>query len=113
MCHNLAAQGFNICIVSRNEDKMKQKLEEIKKSAKDNINFKSMYIVADFTKMMTLDDYRTTIANKLSDIDVSMLILNAGMAATGPFDRIDEVNVSNILHCNIMQKSYLPKLMAK
>ena len=29
MCHNLAKQGFNICMVSRNQDKMTQKLTVI------------------------------------------------------------------------------------
>jgi short-subunit dehydrogenase len=33
MAKNLAKQGFNICIVSRNEEKMKMRLEEIKINA--------------------------------------------------------------------------------
>lgn len=80
---------------------MKQRLEEIKKNASSK-SFETMYIVADFTKMLTLDEYRDTIESKLRNLDVSMLILNAGMAATGPFDKFDEVNVSNILTCNMM-----------
>ena len=72
-----------------------------------------MYIVADFTKLLKLEDYETTIVSKLKDLDVSMLILNAGMAATGPFDLFEDVKVSNILTCNMMHTSYLPKLMAK
>ena len=27
ICHKLAAHGFNICMVARNEDKMKEKLK--------------------------------------------------------------------------------------
>ena len=61
-----------------------------------------MYIVADFTKLLTLDDYRNTIVSKLDHLDIAILILNAGMAATGPFDKIDVVNASNILLCNMM-----------
>ena len=30
-CYELARLGFNICIIARNEDKIKQKLEEVKK----------------------------------------------------------------------------------
>jgi short-subunit dehydrogenase len=30
MCHELAAQGFNICIVSRNKEKIETKLLEIR-----------------------------------------------------------------------------------
>jgi len=29
MCKKLAGEGFNICIISRNEGKMKDKLKEI------------------------------------------------------------------------------------
>jgi len=32
MAHNLAKQGFNICIVARNEPKMKNACEEVKKT---------------------------------------------------------------------------------
>jgi len=78
---------------------MKQRLEEIKEHGK---NIQTMYIVADFTKMLTLDDYRNIIESKLRDLDVSILILNAGMASTGPFDKIDEYGISNILTCNMM-----------
>lgn len=35
MCKNLAKQGFNICIVSRSEKKINEKLEEIKKECRD------------------------------------------------------------------------------
>jgi short-subunit dehydrogenase len=91
---------------------MKQRIKEIK-SVSNQKPVEYMYIVADFSKMLTMDDYRNTIESKLRNLDVSMLILNAGMGAAGPFDKFDEVNVSNILTCNIMQTSYLPKLMAK
>ena len=35
MCHNLAGQGFNIAIVSRNENKINKKLTEIKNAYPD------------------------------------------------------------------------------
>jgi hypothetical protein len=34
MCQNLAEQGFNICMVSRNQDKMNQKLKSIEEACK-------------------------------------------------------------------------------
>lgn len=52
MCHNLAGQGFNICIVARNEAKMVEKLTQIKK---DYPKIKTMYIVSDFSKLTTMD----------------------------------------------------------
>ena len=51
MCNNLALQGFNICIVSRNEEKINQRLKEIKKIAP---KVETKCIVADFSKMTTI-----------------------------------------------------------
>ena len=57
ICHKLAAQGFNICIVSRNEQKMKTRLEEIK------ADVDKKFIVADFFEMSRIDEYQRTIAD--------------------------------------------------
>ena len=61
-----------------------------------------MYIVADFSKLLTFDDYRDTIESKLRDLDVAMLILNAGMMTPGPFSIVDEPHVHNMVACNVM-----------
>ena len=90
---------------------MKQKIEEIKAHA-PNSTFKTMYIVADFTKLLTMDAYRETIESKLKELDVSMLILSAGMMQPGPFELQDDSMISNIVTCNVMHSSYLPKVMA-
>ena len=47
MCHYLAKEGFNICIVARNEDKIREKLIEIKKQAGRKLETK--YVLADFS----------------------------------------------------------------
>jgi len=54
ICHQLAQQGFNICMVSRNEEKMQEKLAEIKEKAS---KVKTMYVVADFVSLNTIDQY--------------------------------------------------------
>ena len=74
-CKDLAARGFNICIVSRDEKKMQEKLEEIKKSTTKQIKTKS--IVADFFKFSKIQDYEK-LASQLKDLDIGILILNAG-----------------------------------
>lgn len=68
---------------------MKEKLEEIKSSIQNytfSSNFKGMYIVADFAKMRSVEEYRTQISNKLKDLNIGLLILNAGVGTMGPFD---------------------------
>jgi len=37
-----------------------------------------MYIVADFEKMTTIEEYRKVIASKLKDKDIGILVANAG-----------------------------------
>lgn len=66
MCKKLAGEGFNICIISRNEAKIHEKLDEIRKECRDgDLNFKTMCITADFVKVRTIEEYQTTIADKL------------------------------------------------
>lgn len=58
---------------------MEEKVAEIKKitGCGDERKFKT--IQADFSKLITLDDYEG-IAKELSSIDVGILVLNAGWA---------------------------------
>lgn len=91
MCKKLASEGFNICIISRTESKINDKLEEIRKECRDgDTSFKTLCIVADFCKLRTLDEYKTEIADKLQDLDVAILVINAGFAQGGPFLEIDD-----------------------
>lgn len=77
MVHMLAARGFNVIIVARNQAKMDEKVAEVKKKYPDR---KYMTIVADFSKMHTIKEYRTVIADKVKDLDIAMIFLNAGVA---------------------------------
>jgi len=84
ICKKMAKQGFNICMVSRNEKKLQGKLEEI--LAECGSHVKTMYIVADFAQMNTIEDYQSQIADKLENIDVAMLYLNGASCQLGTFE---------------------------
>ena len=60
---------------------MKEKLQEIKEYSKKDI--KTMYIVADLSGMTTAKEYEK-LAEGLKNVDVGMLILNAGAVNPGP-----------------------------
>ena len=94
----MAQKGFNICIVARNEDKMKEKLEEINQKTMGNV--KTMYVVADFAAMHTYEDYEQAMA-PLKGIDIAMLFLNAGIAQVGAFADIPAERTQRILQVNI------------
>ena len=73
ICHQMAAKGFNVCIIARTLSKMEQKLKEVGK-----YNVKTRAVVFDFGELCQFSDYKTRIGDVLKDIDIAMLFLNAG-----------------------------------
>lgn len=89
MAKKLAVDSkFNICIIGRNEEKMKTKLEEINKVCKEEcgVEVQTKYVVADFAEMLTIQDYQDTLVEPLKDLDIGVLVLNAGWVQMGPFE---------------------------
>ena len=110
MAQNLATNaGFNICIIGRNPNKMEQKLKEIYDLTGGKISTK--YVVADFDKMYTIQDYHDALVGPLKDIDIGMLILNAGWAQMGPFEMLTEEEVQRHMTLNILHVIYTAKVL--
>ena len=115
----LAREGFNICVISRTESKINQKLEEIRKECRDgDSTFETLCVVADFSKMHTIEDYEQTIGSKLKDHSIGMLVLNAGYVQNGPFDMLYNSEVEmhftlNVLHVVYTTKVLLPQLLER
>lgn len=63
-------------MISRNEEKIKEKLK--------SIHTKTRCIVADMGKMANYQDY-AKVAKEVEDIDIGMLVLNAGAMLMGDF----------------------------
>jgi len=84
-CRDLAARGFNICIIARNEQKIKDKLQSITDTCGKAIE--TRYVIADLGEMTKYAEYER-IASELADIDIAMLFLNAGWGLMGPFKDI-------------------------
>lgn len=58
VCKKLAKEGFNICIVSRTQSKIEDKLKEISKECRDgDESFKTLAVVADFGNLRTIQEY--------------------------------------------------------
>ena len=70
-----------------------------------------MYIVADFASMNTIQDYQHTIADKLKNIDIAMLFLNAGMGQLGAFEDLTKSEVESIFTVNAMHPVFLCKVL--
>ena len=46
----------------------------------------TMYVLADFQKMTTIQEYQEMIGDKLKNIDIGLLVLNAGFMEFAPFE---------------------------
>jgi short-subunit dehydrogenase len=108
MCHQMAARNFNICIIGRNEAKMQEKIEELKLKYP---KVKYMYLVVDFSKLNSLEEYQQLVGDKLKDVDVAMLILNAGLASMGRFAQLTGETVQSVINVNALHPLYTTKVL--
>jgi short-subunit dehydrogenase len=83
ICQQLAQQGFNICIISRNQAKIDEKLEMIR-ALYPKVN--TLGIAADLGSMTTMEAYHTLVDNHLAEIDIGYLALNAGRGSGLPLN---------------------------
>ena len=110
----LAREGFNICIVSRNGDKIKQKLSEIwQECRKGDRDFQTLAVVADFSKLQTLEDYNREIGDKVKHLDIGVLVLNAGHVCFGPFAETEDALIEKTFQINTMHTLYTLKTLIK
>ena len=63
ICKQIAELGFNICMISRNKQKMEDKLKQIQEKTQDKTGKKiqTMAIVADFADLYSYADYTRTL----------------------------------------------------
>jgi len=107
MALKLAGEGFNICIVSRSEKKINEKLNLIE-VAYPNIKTKS--IVADFSKLHSISDYQEQIGDKVKDLDIGVLALNAGVGSFGAFEDLLNDEVESMVSVNALHVVYTLKV---
>jgi len=66
---------------------MDDKLNEIKTECRaDDGTFETLAVVADFSKLKRISEYKEAIADKISHLNVGVLVLNAGWAEGGAFN---------------------------
>ena len=107
----MAAQGFNICIVGRNADKIAQVLKDI--SVKYP-KIKTRAVICDFAKLFTVQEYQTIVADKVADIDIAMLFLNAGVMPEGAIGELYKMNnddLQAVVTVNALHPIYLAKVL--
>lgn len=70
-----------------------------------------MCIRADFSELLSVSDYKEHIVSKLADLDVGILIVNAGDSTLGPYHMLSDDELEKIINVNVLQSTYLIKAM--
>ena len=63
--------------------------------------------------MLTIEDYRNTIGDKLKDLDVAVVVINAGYVFNGPLNDLRDHEVENHINLNIIHVAYTTKVLLK
>lgn len=108
MCQQLAAQGFNIIMCSRSEDKIRQQLKSI-------TTVETRCLVIDLGTVHTVADYRKILDKECQGLEIAVVCLNAGFVVAGPIDcqsdaQIESVYTLNAMHVVLMAKVLLEQM---
>ena len=101
-CRQLARDGFNICLVSRTESKLKAVIE----GELSQFGVQLRYVIADFAQNSKMK-YYDRIMSEVQDIDVGLVIVNAGVANVGKVAEIEIEKLEQMLDVNVYQYSML------
>jgi 17beta-estradiol 17-dehydrogenase / very-long-chain 3-oxoacyl-CoA reductase len=113
-CHQLAAEGFNIVIVSRSMTKMKTTEAKLKQQT-PSVQVK--LIEKEFLGNTDLPFYQS-IVDEVKDLDISMLVNNVGAMTLGYFknttaeEQITGIDV-NVMPFTMLTKLFLTKFLAR
>lgn len=115
MCNQLAEQGFNICMISRNKTKIDQKIGELRLK---HPLIKLKGVAADLSTKTSVAEYKDLVASELAELDIGVLCLNAGCWVQGPTDLVSDSDFErtfglNGLHVVYLIKALLPKQLLR
>jgi short-subunit dehydrogenase len=102
----LAAAGYDLLILARNEDRLRSLADHL--IAKTGRSVK--IIAADLTKADDLSNVESLLA---SDPDIVMLVNNAGIGSTAPFADTDPGTIRTIIELNITAPTRLAHAFAR
>mmetsp|Transcript_2600 Transcript_2600/g.3307 ORF Transcript_2600/g.3307 Transcript_2600/m.3307 type:complete len:237 (+) Transcript_2600:44-754(+) len=116
VAEELAAEGFNIIILSRNEEKTRAAAEKIAKTY--NVETKSL--VFDFSHLSnenSVKDLESVLA-QVKDLDISILVNNVGYLEFASFTMMQTKNILNMFNVNMhahlfVSRAILPQMLKR
>lgn len=109
MAQELAKRKHNLLLIARSADK----LTSIKSELSQQFNVQVEYLELDLSQPGAVEEVRNWVISK--KFSVNILINNAGFGLWGKFEVVDAVEITNMLHLNILTmvafcKAFLPEL---
>jgi len=95
-CRQLAKMGFNIVLVARTEKKLRDTEKELNTL---NPKISTRVVVADLSKASE-EGFVENIYEQVKDLDISMLVNNAGIDVFDHYDKIDPKYLKNMININ-------------
>jgi len=113
-CHSLAKRGFNLVMISRNEEKIREKMREIVKLYPDT---QFLCIPADFSQG-TNPEFYEAIFSKVKHLDISIIVNNVGilfktLLKDTPAQEVLNTCVVNLLPQALFHNLFLPTLQSR
>lgn len=106
----LASRGLDLALAARRTDR----LEEIKARLETHYGVAVQVIACDLAQPQSA----RTLAEMISDVDIGLVVSNAGFGAKGHFDRVDADVMAEMLAVNChapmqLSHAFLPRLRAR
>lgn len=99
-CDELVKYGFNICLLARNKEKLDQVEREIKQIYPHIL---TKVIVSDLSKAHE-EGFCAEIEQELQDLDISILVNNAGIGGSNIFEKMQFDDLRNLVITNALSQ---------
>ena len=110
-CSQLARRGFNLVLLARNKKKLEDTVTDLKKI---NPTIDTRIVIADLSQSQT-DGFFEDIALQVKDLDISLLINNAGVDCFDELIDLDPKEIKKMIFINclpavLLTRALLPKM---
>eukprot|EP01017_Pseudomicrothorax_dubius_P028482 TRINITY_DN3385_c0_g2_i3.p1 TRINITY_DN3385_c0_g2~~TRINITY_DN3385_c0_g2_i3.p1 ORF type:complete len:313 (-),score=77.40 TRINITY_DN3385_c0_g2_i3:99-1037(-) len=113
-CLSLAQRGFNIVLIARNKTKLEAAESEIKTQSP---GVSTRIVIADFEQSVEAGFFER-IVEQINDLDISILVNNAGVALLSYFEKETQAHLRSMLNVNVypvvlLTNLLLPKMLQR